>query len=137
MKKCHGNTKNRRFPVLQIGKKFFSENGFRHIKWQYEYASVKKIRLASVGILEKEREPGIGKVGWHGNFDMGFERNTDYDEITKNPENRFFRDISGSGDRNFLFFFQISGSVKFWVLPFCIFASKFRRFLWFNPEKSW
>ena len=33
-------------------------------------------RLASVGILGKEREPGIGKLGWHGNFDTGFERNT-------------------------------------------------------------
>ena len=26
-------------------------------------------RLASVGILGKEREPGVGKLGWHGNFD--------------------------------------------------------------------
>ena len=33
------------------------------------------LRLASVGILGKEREPGVGKVGWHGNFDTGFERN--------------------------------------------------------------
>ena len=32
-------------------------------------------RLASVGILGKEREPGGGKLGWHGNFDTGFERN--------------------------------------------------------------
>ena len=32
-------------------------------------------RLASVGILGKEREPGVGKLGWHGNFDTGFERN--------------------------------------------------------------
>ena len=29
----------------------------------------------SVGILGKEREPVIGKLGWHGNFDTGFERN--------------------------------------------------------------
>ena len=27
---------------------------------------------ASVGILGKEREPGVGKLGWHGNFDTGF-----------------------------------------------------------------
>ena len=33
-------------------------------------------RLGSVGILEKEREPGVGKLGLHGNFDTGFERNT-------------------------------------------------------------
>ena len=32
-------------------------------------------RLASVGILGKEREPRVGKLGWHGNFDTGFERN--------------------------------------------------------------
>ena len=31
-------------------------------------------RLASVGILGKERETGVGKLGWHGNFDTGFER---------------------------------------------------------------
>ena len=32
-------------------------------------------RLASVGILGKEREPGVGKLGWHGNFDTGFKKN--------------------------------------------------------------
>ena len=32
-------------------------------------------RLASVGIQEKEREPRVGKLSWHGNFDTGFERN--------------------------------------------------------------
>ena len=32
--------------------------------------------LASVGILGKEREPGVGKLGWHGNFNTVFERNT-------------------------------------------------------------
>ena len=32
-------------------------------------------RLASVGILGKEREPGVGKLGWHRNFDTAFERN--------------------------------------------------------------
>ena len=32
-------------------------------------------RLASVGILGKEWEPGVDKLGWHGNFDTGFERN--------------------------------------------------------------
>ena len=31
-------------------------------------------RLANVGILGKEREPGVGNLGWHGNFDTGFER---------------------------------------------------------------
>ena len=33
------------------------------------------LRLASAGILGKEREPGVGKLGWNGNFDAGFERN--------------------------------------------------------------
>ena len=33
------------------------------------------IRLASVGFLGKERELGVDKLGWHGNFDKGFERN--------------------------------------------------------------
>ena len=33
-------------------------------------------KLASVGILGKEREPGVGKLGWHGDIDTGFERNT-------------------------------------------------------------
>ena len=33
---------------------------------------------ASVGILGKEREPGVGKLGWHGNFDTGFERNISF-----------------------------------------------------------
>ena len=31
-------------------------------------------RLASFSILGNEREPGVGKPGWHGNFDTGFER---------------------------------------------------------------
>ena len=34
------------------------------------------IRLASVGIQGKERAQEVGKLGWHGNFDTGFERNT-------------------------------------------------------------
>ena len=41
--------------------------------------------LASVGILEKEREPGVGKLGWHGNFDTGFESN-----VFQNPVCGFF-----------------------------------------------
>ena len=35
-------------------------------------------RLASVGILGKERETGVSKLGWHGNFDRGFERNISF-----------------------------------------------------------
>ena len=42
-------------------------------------------RLASVGILGKEREQGVGKLGWHGNFDTGFERN-----FVQNPVCGFF-----------------------------------------------
>ena len=40
------------------------------------YVSCQTCRLASIDILGKEREPGVGKLGWHGNFDTGFERNT-------------------------------------------------------------
>ena len=35
-------------------------------------------KLANRRILGKEKEPGVGKLGWHGNFDTGFERNTVY-----------------------------------------------------------
>ena len=38
--------------------------------------------IVSVGILGKEREPRVGKLGWHGNFDTGFERNTVTDVIS-------------------------------------------------------
>ena len=38
-----------------------------------------KYRLASIGILGKERETGVGKLGWHGNFDTGFERNISFE----------------------------------------------------------
>ena len=31
-------------------------------------------RLANVSILGKEREPGVDKLGWYGNFDIGFEK---------------------------------------------------------------
>ena len=31
-------------------------------------------RLVSIGNLGKERELGVGKLGWHGNFDTGYER---------------------------------------------------------------
>ena len=36
---------------------------------------IRSHRLAKVGFLEEEREPGVGKLGWHGNFDTEFERN--------------------------------------------------------------
>ena len=42
-------------------------------------------RLPNVGILGKEREPRVGKLGLHGNFDTGFERN-----IVQNPVCGFF-----------------------------------------------
>ena len=32
-------------------------------------------RLASIGTLGKEKEPGVGKLGWHWNFDTGFKWN--------------------------------------------------------------
>ena len=37
-----------------------------------------RFRLASVGILIKERELVVGKLGWHGYFDTGFERNISF-----------------------------------------------------------
>ena len=38
----------------------------------------RKDRLASVGIIEIEREPGIDKLGWHKKFDTGIERNISF-----------------------------------------------------------
>ena len=46
-----------------------------------------RYRLASVGILGKEREPEVGKLGWHGNFDTGFEQNN----FAQNPVCGFFK----------------------------------------------
>ena len=40
---------------------------------QYEYS---EHRLAIVSIPGKEREPRVGKQGWHGNFDMEFRLKT-------------------------------------------------------------
>ena len=38
------------------------------VELYYEkYYDYELVRLASVGILRKEREPGVGKLGWHGN----------------------------------------------------------------------
>ena len=50
------------------------------------------IRLASVGTLgkEREREPRVGKLVWHGNFDTGFERNTLISYFVQNPVCGFF-----------------------------------------------
>ena len=53
-------------------KKSFSSKWYRFIKTNFWFLT----RLASVGILGKERDSGVGKLGWHGNFDTGFERNT-------------------------------------------------------------
>ena len=43
-------------------------------------------RLASVGILGKEREPWVGKLGWYGNFHTGFEK----EYLAQNPVCGFF-----------------------------------------------
>ena len=43
-------------------------------------------RLASVGILRKERESGVEKLDCHGNFDTGFERNY----FVQNPIRGFY-----------------------------------------------
>ena len=63
---------------LNISKQLFQQfshcilrrNHYVHNLWEKG-----KTRLASVGILEKEREPGVGKLDWHGNIDTGFEKN--------------------------------------------------------------
>ena len=39
---------------------------------QNQHVSRFYCRLASVGILGKEREPGVGKLRWHGSFYTGF-----------------------------------------------------------------
>ena len=41
--------------------------------YRFVYTILEFCRLASVGILGKGREPEVGKLGWHGNFDTGFE----------------------------------------------------------------
>ena len=51
-------------------------------------------RLASVGILGKERESGVGKLGWYGNFDTGFERSISY--FVQNPVCGFFEPFRNS-----------------------------------------
>ena len=51
---------------------FVIQNMFTISYVQHKNHSIIFLRLASVGILGKEREPGVGKLGWHGNF----ERNT-------------------------------------------------------------
>ena len=33
------------------------------------YDSLSRSRQVSIGILENEREPGVGKLGWRVNFD--------------------------------------------------------------------
>ena len=38
----------------------------------------KEGRLASVGIIGIEREPEIGKLGWHKKFDTGIKRNISF-----------------------------------------------------------
>ena len=47
-----------------------------YLKSNAKMILVTNYRLASVGILGKEREPGVGKLDWHGNFDTEFKRNT-------------------------------------------------------------
>ena len=41
----------------------------------YNVSHVICTRLASLDILGEKREPRVGELGWHGNFDTGFERN--------------------------------------------------------------
>ena len=61
--------------VRQISKNYYS--GWRTPTHLRVGQLVVGSRVASVGILGKEREPGVGKLaGWHGNFYTGFEKNT-------------------------------------------------------------
>ena len=55
-------------------------------------------RQASVGILGKEREPRVGKLGWHKNFDTGFEKKILLKEyyFVQNPVCGFFELYSNS-----------------------------------------
>ena len=43
-------------------------------KYSHKHFFHKKA-VREFGILGKEREPEVGKLGWHGNFDTGFGRN--------------------------------------------------------------
>ena len=49
-----------------------------------------KFRLVSEEKERKERELGVGKLGWHENFDTGFERNTLFSYFVQNPVCGFF-----------------------------------------------
>ena len=63
------------------------------IKKNMYYLSL--IRLESLSILVRERELGVSKLGWHGNFDTGFEKNTFISPLKSRKRGFFF----------FLFFF--------------------------------
>ena len=62
----------------------------RKFKVQCEIMSVgdKISRLASIGIIRKEREQGIGKLGLHGNFDTGIWK--EYSYFVQNPVCGFY-----------------------------------------------
>ena len=68
-----------------VGKTKLFCTGFPLKKYIYILTLV-TFRLASFGILGKEREPRAGKLGWNGNFDTEFERNY----FVQNPVCGFF-----------------------------------------------
>ena len=52
--------------------------------------NLSKPRLANVGILEKEREPELIKLGWHFYFDTRFGRNVFQIYFVQNPVRGIF-----------------------------------------------
>ena len=57
----------------------FYESFMRKYRYRVFYKNIGIHRLASVGILGKGRKLGKGKLGWHDNFDKGFERDFFFD----------------------------------------------------------
>ena len=66
--------------------KSFGWVNFKRNRFPIYEKCCKTNRLASVGILGKEREPEVGSLGWQENFDTGFES-----YFVQNPVCRFFK----------------------------------------------
>ena len=61
----------REIKKISLAKFWVEINDFSELHRLHTGDSIR--RIASVGILRKEREPGVSKIGWYGNFDTGFE----------------------------------------------------------------
>ena len=70
----------------EVAVKSFGWVNFKRNRFPIYEKCCKTNRLASVGILGKEREPEVGSLGWQENFDTGFES-----YFVQNPVCRFFK----------------------------------------------